>query len=1219
MRRFLTPVIAGALIFGGLFALPATSAQAAAAAIVVHVQGVSTAADGTPSSAADVLNINGSDVAKYTGTDDFGALAITQATAGAPVVFKVGTRTYAGYDLANGTEIWLGANQTEAFGTAAEALGGLLVHVPSGNGTPTAAGDVSGPAVAAGSDSYGDIYSVPLTAGAKSVDVTLNGETAAHNVKVNHWGQVWLKPGDATTYETSTWANGYAIIHYHRPDGAYTGWGMHLWTGYRNDQSKGDPQVTWGQPYQPTGTDPWGEYFQVPLAAGATKMAWIIHNGDNKDLGADQYLDLAKTGGNVWFTSGSMDQDGAAVFDAPVIHSVDADLTKAKAIWLNSQYIAWPFPQESTSQVFTLKHSDTANIAVNDTTLTGGTDITLEYAGPITNELIAPYPYLSSYYLLKLPSTVTAADVKNLLREQLVVTSTGPDGVLLEHATSVQIAPALDSLYHYTGALGTTFAHDSSGAVTGVTIRVWAPTATSMQILHYPDATTANPADTVDMTYDSATGVWSYNAPASWLNTYYLYKAHVYAPTTLSYVDNVTTDPYSLGLSMNSTRTLIVDLSQANTKPTGWDKLVKPAFASLKDASIYELHIRDFSAYDPSVPVADRGTYEAFTHLTSNGMRHLSALHKAGLTHVHLLPFFDITSINEDPSARNEIPQSTLANAVATEGKASKTPQALIGAQKDQDAYNWGYDPYHYTTPEGSYATNPNGSVRNKQTRDMVASLNKIGLRVVMDVVYNHTSDSGENPHSVLDKLVPGYYYRLNTDGSVATSTCCQNTAPEHYMMGKLVRDSILTWATAYKIDGFRFDIMGHLPYSLLLAIRSDLNKLTIANSGVDGKKIILYGEGWNFGEVQNNARFLQATQANLAGTGIGTFDDRMRDAVRGGGPFDNNPRTQGWGSGLYWLSNGDSINGSSGKQRQALLDLNDSVKLAMAGEETNFSFVDNTGQRVTGADVLYNNISAGYTDNPVDQIAYVDAHDNEILFDSLAYKLPYKTSAAVRARYQVISLATVLLGQGIPFMAAGSDLLHSKSLDKNSYNSGDWFNAIDWTGKNNGFGEGLPQQGDNGSRWDAYATPALTTVAKPSSTTANLTANMVMDLLKVRYSSPLFRLGTLSNVQQRLTYIGSGPKQVPGLITMRLLDAGAVGASKKLANIDKNYKSIVVVFNSTTKTQVVTSSVLKNSKITLSPIQLKSADSIVKRSKYNAKAGSLTVPAQTVAVFVQK
>jgi len=1219
MLRFLAPIVAGALTVSGLVVMSSAPAQATTATVVVHVQGATYGADGSPANAASTLSVNGATVATYSGSDTFGAFAITSATAGAPVTFKVGGTTYNPYDLTQGTEIWLATANPSAEPTRALAQGSLIVHVPTGSGTPTATGAVTGPAVQGTSDTFGDVYSFPIDPTGKEVDVTLNGETSAHIVRINHFGEVWLKAGDTATYESLPWANGFAVIHYHRADGNYTGWGLHVWTGYRAGPS--DPAVTWGTPFPQSGTDPYGVYFKVPLAAGATSLSWIIHQGNNKDLQADQSLDLAKTGGEVWFNSGTMDSNGAAVFDVPVIHSVDADLTKAKAIWLTPTTIAWPFAQESASQVFTLKHSPTANIAVNETTISGGTDIPLTYAGQIGNDLIALYPNLSNYYLLKLPNTVTAADVKSLLHEQNIVTSSAADGVTLEHASGVQIGPVLDSLYHYTGALGTTFTHDGTGAVTGITIRVWAPTATTMKIQHFSDASTVAPVETVDMTYDGTSGVWSYNAPASWLNTYYLYEDTVYAPTTDKIEDNVTTDPYSLGLSMNSARTLIVDLSQPDTKPAGWDKLAKPKLASLADASIYELHIRDFSAYDQSVPANLRGTYEAFAQPKSNGMRHLAALAKAGLTHVHILPFFDITSINEDPAKRTEISQQTLQAAVAAEGPASQTPQQLITANAANDAYNWGYDPWHYTAPEGSYSTNPNGSTRNKQVRDMVMGLNKIGLRIVMDVVYNHTTASGENPHSVLDEIVPGYYYRLMPDGSVATSTCCQNTATERYMMAKLVRDSILTWATAYKIDGFRFDIMGHMPYALLIAIRNDLNKLTIAKDGVDGKKIILYGEGWNFGEVANNARFLQATQANMAGTGIGTFDDRIRDAVRGGTPFDNNPRAQGFGSGLYTLSNGDAINGNSRVQKSTLLSEMDAVKLGMAGEEAGYSFVDSSGQRITGLDLLYNNGSAGYTDNPVDQIAYVDAHDNEILFDSLAYKLPYKTAAAIRARYQVVSLATVLLGQGIPFMAAGSDLLHSKSLDKNSYDSSDWFNAIDWTGANNGFGQGLPQKGDNFSRWTGYSTPALnaTKTIKPSKSIANLTSNMIMDLLRIRYSSPLFRLGTLKNVQARLTYIGSGPNQTPGVITMRLLDAGAVGASKKLANLDKNYKSIIVVINASAKTTNVTSSVLKNSKISLDPIQARGADAIVKKSKYTAKTGTLTVPAQTVAVFVQK
>ena len=177
-----------------------------------------------------------------------------------------------------------------------------------------------------------------------------------------------------------------------------------------------------------------------------------------------------------------------------------------------------------------------------------------------------------------------------------------------------------------------------------------------------------------------------------------------------------------------------------------------------------------------------------------------------------------------------------------------------------------------------------------------MVGLNRAGLRVVLDVVYNHTHASGQDPGSVLDRIVPGYYHRLLPDGTVATSTCCANTAPEHAMMGRLVVDSVVTWARRYKVDGFRFDLMGHHPKANLVEVRRALDALTLARDGVDGRSILLYGEGWNFGEVADNARFVQATQTEMAGTGIGTFNDRLRDAVRGGGPFDADPRVQGFG-----------------------------------------------------------------------------------------------------------------------------------------------------------------------------------------------------------------------------------------------------------------------------------------------------------------------------------
>ena len=201
------------------------------------------------------------------------------------------------------------------------------------------------------------------------------------------------------------------------------------------------------------------------------------------------------------------------------------------------------------------------------------------------------------------------------------------------------------------------------------------------------------------------------------------------------------------------------------------------------------------------------------------------------------------------------------------------------------------------TTPPRKAPTppDPEGTPRTPQFRRMVQGLNGAGLRVVIDVVYNHTPAAGQDPKSILDRVVPGYYQRLNpATGQVETSTCCSNTATEHAMMEKLMIDSVVTWAKEYKLDGFRFDLMGHQPKSAMENLRRALDKLTLAKDGVDGKSIYLYGEGWNFGEVANNARFVQASQLEMAGTGIGTFNDRLRDAVRGGGPFDENPRYPG-------------------------------------------------------------------------------------------------------------------------------------------------------------------------------------------------------------------------------------------------------------------------------------------------------------------------------------
>ncbi len=570
------------------------------------------------------------------------------------------------------------------------------------------------------------------------------------------------------------------------------------------------------------------------------------------------------------------------------------------------------------------------------------------------------------------------------------------------------------------------------------------------------------------------------------------------------------------------------------------------------DQTIYELHVRDFSIGDRTVPAALRGTYLAFAQPRSDGTRHLRDLADAGLTTVHLLPTFDIATIEEDRAAQATPPCDLTASAPD-----SPEQQACIAQIKDVDGFNWGYDPLHWTVPEGSYAVHPDGGARVAEFRTMVGALHADGLQVVLDQVFNHTPASGQAEHSLLDRVVPGYYQRLNAVGVVETSTCCSNVATEHSMAEKMMVDSVVTWARDYKVDGFRFDLMGHHSRDTMLAVRAALDELDVWHDGVDGRRVYLYGEGWNFGEVADNALFTQATQGQLGGTGIGTFSDRLRDAVRGGGPFDEDPRIQGFGTGAYVDPNGAGVNGDEATQLARAQHQADLVRLGLAGNLRDYAFMTSAGVLQTGAQIDYNGQPAGYADSPEEVITYVDAHDNETLWDALTFKLPTDTPMADRVRMNTLSLATTALAQTPSFWHAGADLLRSKSLDRNSYNSGDWFNTLDWTGADNGFGHGLPQASDNEAKWPyqqpLLADPALTPTADDVATASAA----AQDLLRLRFSTPLFRLGDPALIEQKVTFPGSGAQAQPGVVTMRIDDT--VGR-----DVDRRLDGVLVVLNAT-------------------------------------------------------
>lgn len=925
----------------------------------------------------------------------------------------------------------------------------------------------------------------------------------------------------------------------------------------------------------------------------ALNGSWTENYGGNgaRD-GSNIGFNVPTAGVNIIFTWDSQTK----IMDISVEGAPKGNLKLAQAHWISRDTIAWPSPRITPDAKFALHYDPTGAMKLALAGLTGGTEIPLTYdIGGLNDAQKTQFPFLANASALKLPADAVDK-VPEILKGQVVLTAIGADGKIAD-STALQIPGVLDDIYHYDGELGVSLAN-------GVpTLRVWAPTATDVKLQLFDDGkSNSDPTSVTAMTLDPATGVWSVTGESSWMGKYYLYEVNVFVRSTGKVEKNLVTDPYSVSLAADSLRSQIIDLNDPALRPSGWDALQKPTLNAFEDIVLYELHIRDFSIYDETVPEEYRGKFMAFTQSDSNGMKHLSELEKAGLTHVHLLPAFDIATIREKASDRQEPPLGRLKSAAPD----AELQQSLVQRTRGQDGFNWGYDPYHYSVPEGSYATDPNGTTRIVEFRSMVESLNKTGLRVVMDVVYNHTNASGQNNKSVLDKIVPGYYHRLNGDGNVERSTCCENTATEHKMMEKLMIDSVVMWAKQYKVDGFRFDLMGHHMVSNMLALRAALDALTLEKDGVDGKMIYLYGEGWDFGEVANNQHGINATQKNLAGTGIGTFSDRLRDGVRGGGPFDD-VRVQGFASGLATDPNDYDKQGTKDEQTARLLNYEEWIKLGLAGNLKDYKLVNAKGELVTGSQIDYKGQPAGYTVDPQENIVYVSAHDNETLFDALAVKLPSSLPLAERIRMHNLALSTVLLSQGVPFIHAGDDMLRSKSMDRDSYDSGDWYNAIDWSMQDNGWGHGLPIADKNQDKW-ALMKPLLANPAlKPSQADIQGATAVFQDFLRIRQSSPLFRLQTAQQIMERVSFLDT---QTPGVIAYMIDD-------NQTNILDTKYSQIVVVFNATPAEQKVTSDALKGISFVLHPSQAEGSDSIVKQAAYDTATSTFSVPARTTSVFV--
>ena len=837
--------------------------------------------------------------------------------------------------------------------------------------------------------------------------------------------------------------------------------------------------------------------------------------------------------------------------------------------------------------------------------------------------LAKKFPHLTDFQAYKVD--LSPVEAKAWLKQQLMVVAFDRNQQA-QKVSFVQTGPVIDALYTQ-GNNDADEVTDLGAVITkqGVSFKLWAPTAQAVSVQLFDDNLKAISGSKLEMVEDSRTGVWQVFSDKKASYAYYKYQLSVYHPVSQKIETLSVTDPYSLSLSVNSEYSQVVDLNDAITQPENWLSQPIPTVKNVEDNVFYETHIRDFSANEQRLSNAKfKGKYKAFSESNSNGIQHLKALQAAGLNNIHLLPTFDIATVNEDASKHLDIDDNlakvcaitpntsicqqsydekqSIRSLLQSYSVAGEKAQQLVSQLREYDNYNWGYDPFHYTVPEGSYAVEAQGVSRLVEFREMVQSLHGMGFRVIMDVVYNHTHQAGLETNAVLDKVVPNYYHRLHPiTGAIEQSTCCDNTATERVMMAKLMTDSLVVWARDYKIDGFRFDLMGHQPKDAMLEARAAVRQVD--------SDTYFYGEGWNFGEVASNSQFIQASQLELGGSEIGTFSDRLRDAVRGGG---NNTRdTQGLGNGLLTFPND--------KQNQAQLhaDYNlrmDQLRIGLAGNLINFPLREVNGEKVLGKDIPYGDQPTGYALDPADTINYVSKHDNQTLWDNSQYRLAFDVSTDDRVRMHLQSLSYTFFAQGIPFLHMGSEFMRSKSFLRESYDYGDWFNRVDFSKEDNFYNVGLPPAEKDKANW-----PLIKEVLaghqgrdQVSAEHIKFSSEVFKEMLAIRMSSPLFRLTSEQSIIDKVSFLNSavskeGEAQQLGLLVMRIDDTRGEPA-------DDNTASLMVIFNSSAETQLF--KYVKTQGYQLHAIHKKGVDEVVKQAKVSEQG--FTVPALTSAVFVK-
>ena len=497
---------------------------------------------------------------------------------------------------------------------------------------------------------------------------------------------------------------------------------------------------------------------------------------------------------------------------------------------------------------------------------------------------------------------------------------------------------------------------------------LWAPTAEEVRVLLYDSGNEGSAYQTLSLEMGED-GIWNTSIKEDLKGKFYTFNVKVNGKWL-----GDTPGIMAKAVGVNGKRAAVIDLR--STDPEGWANDVRPLLKDYADIIVYEMHHRDFSL-DSVSGIRNKGKFLALTELgttTSQGEKTgIDHLKELGVTHVHILPSYDYASVDE--------------------------------SKPDKAQYNWGYDPQNYNVPDGSYSTDPyKPDVRIKEFKQMVQALHKAGIRVVLDVVYNHTFNTEE---SNFERTVPGYFYRQTKDGKPANGSGCGNeTASDRAMMRKYMVESVLYWINEYHIDGFRFDLMGIHDIETMNEIRAAVDKID--------PSIFIYGEGWAASAPQLDQEEL-AMKANIYKMPrIAAFSDEMRDGLRGGWDDDRK---------------GAFLIGQPGHEM--------SIKFGLVGAVKHPQVINDS----------VNYSKEPWALQPTQMISYVSCHDDMCLADRLKATMPDATDEE-RASLHKLAETFVFTSQGVPFIFAGDEMMRDKKGIHNSYNSPDSINTIDWRNK---------------------------------------------------------------------------------------------------------------------------------------------------------------------------